>query len=400
MIVNRKPFQLQLQTSEVSRFLAFWIFPAMLLFVHILYWFVMLRHAHFFTANSFFLDFDSYRHLLLDALAGVNPYTVSYMRTLGPPQVMFVYIPFLLFPFHLSQFLFFLVSAIGLYTAAWVVLRASHKKKWRHLLLWSLVILLPFPTRFSLLMGQPGGLSALLVAFFVTSASAWVQAISLLLLSTVKTFYLVMLAALPFKRLRVVIAGFVLLTIASFSIFVPRWYGTYFRGSLIHTITAQTGSVTLDYYNQSLRSTLTRLHVANLYPGAVLALGALVLILLVSTHDRALAMLLSLLVSPVIWQHYLVAVFPIWLLLILRSKQTEQRITLLVIFVALSVQIAAFQTAPVTIANALLASHEFFGLCALSVYCVLLSPEALRRLKTWLLMHFQFQKESTHYSEF
>lgn len=399
MIVNRKHSKLQLQTSEISLFLARWIFPSVLLVVHILYWLVMLKHANFFTTNSFFLDFDNYRHLLTDALAGNNPYTVTYMSTLGPPHVMFVYIPFLLFPLHLAQFLFFLLNVAALYMAAWIVLRSLGKHRWRHLLLWSLVLLLPFPTRFSLLMGQPGGVSAMFIALLVTSSSALVQSISVVFLSSFKVLYLVILAALPLRRARIVVMGLLLLTIASFSIFIPQWYGTYITGSFVHTISAPTGSITLDYYNQSLRSTLTRFHVASLYPGAFLALAVLVVLVLVWTKDRALAVLLSLLVSPVIWQHYFVAVFPILLLFMVRARKSSLVVILGAIWMLLSVQFGSLHTASVTVGSALLASHFFIGLVGLCTYCVLLSPQAVRRLKAWQGIHVQFKTKSGQFSK-
>src|SRR4030042_3433093 len=62
------------------------------------------------TGNSTLMDFDAYFRLIGDIKIGINPYTISYMQTLGPPSVFFYFLPFAVFPINIARGIFTFIN--------------------------------------------------------------------------------------------------------------------------------------------------------------------------------------------------------------------------------------------------------------------------------------------------
>ena len=111
------------------------------------------------------LDFDNYYRLTKDLLQGMNPYSVNYMITWGPPLIFIYYLPFQLFNLENARTLTTLFSLIsGILTCSLLAKNLFSKDRLMSFLILTVILLSSFPARFSLEMGQPN----LIIMFIVT----------------------------------------------------------------------------------------------------------------------------------------------------------------------------------------------------------------------------------------
>ncbi len=289
--------------------------PALALLV-LLHFFVLARIEiwRYLSGSLQLWDFDVYYHTARDVLSGANPYRLPYMQTLGPPLVILPFVPFLLLPLQFGRSLVILISLIGVYATGWVLAGTiAPKHRIFGTLLLSFLLLLCFPVRFNFDVGQLNLVVMLLVAVVLTSANQRLQGVSAGIMAVIKTNYvLLLLAFLKHSRSAVITAAITLCfsALLSLLLFRPSAYQTFFTERAQTTILSSSATVGADYYNQSLRATIARFHMEKWYLTVLIILAVAGLFYVLKTGDVYTGLLLSLLLSPVVWQHYLPVIYP------------------------------------------------------------------------------------------
>lgn len=332
------------------------------LLLHAIFWLYWSRQLNFTTQQ--FLDFDAYYALAKQCLTGINPYQGS-MPTLGPPLVILLYLPFALLNLSLGRGLFLLLNIAAGYFMCFQLAKKVNSKYWGIIgLIIGACLFASFPVRFSLLLGQP----ALIVAWLVTLLLLrrhWVLVSAGLI--TIKTFFVFsLLAWLRSEKTMLVKILIVLMAVIGISslILQPRWYLYYARHTFVDAAVRQSTTASLDYYNQSLRSTLYRLHLPQAYPLVWLLSALLLMYLTYQRRSLMVGIVGSLWLSPILWQHYVVFLFPLYVLLFFQATK-KQMLILAISYLLISVQSGKYLTASPTIINGLLASHFFWGILLL-----------------------------------
>lgn len=333
-----------------------YIFPILLLFNLLL-----LIKLRFFlpqlTGNSQLLDLETYYRLVKDVFMGINPYTVSYMQTLGPPTVLFYFLPFSLFNFGTAKFLFTFINMICGIATCYVLAKyffqnnhsprnASHTLEVKApnlhtiniFLVLTLIFFSSFPVRFSIEMGQPNLVIGYLVSLLVCSVTRKKDfltslqndksmTVSFVLASIIilKTNYLIVLisllkknAALMTKTLITIIGIVVLL----FPIIKPSFYAYYLTHKTGNLLPSVGNTQELNYYNQSIPARLYTLGLEHatipLYVVSVL----IILWIVYKSGNIILGIIASIILSPVSWQHYYAVLFPIFILVSFPTRST------------------------------------------------------------------------------
>lgn len=327
------------------------------------------------------LDFDTYHRIASDVLRGSHPYELPYMQTLGPPLVILPFLPLVFLPLQLGRVIMIWTSLLAAASSCYLlVTKNSVKPIWPMTLMLLIFLISAFPTRFCLELGQPNLFATLLMTIVLTQTDNKKIGVGLALLTVVKTFFLISGLALLKSKWRAVsfalISGSVIL-IFSFIVLKPLYYYDYATKKVIPISLAATQSNNLDYYNQSLRSTLTRFHLQQYYL-ILLAIALLsTLSYLVISGDLQSSFILSILISPIIWQHYLAMIFPVIILIglqLIKVKKISLFLTYLFGILLWWIELPWLHTAPSTLFNQILASHYFFSLMIfleLSIYLFL-----------------------------
>jgi len=317
-------------------------------------------------------DFVYYMQSIHDIQQGINPYTASHTTTLGPPVVFLFFWPFALLPLSIAQGLFVAVSILcGIGTCVLLAKLFPQYSQLRLSLLSSLLYFLSFPVRFSLSMGQPNLIFGLIVAVSLTHSLPLWRGIGNALLLLTKPIYVPVLVSLHRKSLglTLILLGMALLLLSQ--LFAPAWIERYLQQQFVPVIMSTAKPVGLDYYNQSLHSTMARLQLISLYPGTYLLLLFAGVFVLLKTRSYAWAIVISLLLSPVVWQHYLVVLLPILVWLGAKGSSPKRWWAIGAIYLLLWKDYPWLHIAEPTLATGLLASHWFFAV-ALSTVLILL----------------------------
>lgn len=260
-------------------------------------------------------DFDVYHQTAVDVSKGADPYQLLYMQTAGPPAVIIPYVPLALFPLPLARSVIISLNLVAALASCWLLAKktfASHRWSWTLLLYF--FFWLTFLPRYNLNVGQPNIILMWLVTLALTTKTETVKGVSLGLVTLIKTHYVFALLSLIRHQHRALLtAGLTLVTliILALPILKIEFYTGYLTHRLGSYVTTAAPIANLDYYNQSLRSTLSRLKVEELYPVIVILLLLVGSWQVIKSGDTAQGILLSLLISPIVWQHYLVVVYPI-----------------------------------------------------------------------------------------
>jgi len=267
-------------------------------------------------------DFDVYYNTARDVLSGANPYRLSYMQTLGPPLVILPFVPFLLLPLQFARSLVILISLFSVYATGWVLAGTiAPKRRMLGTLFVSFLLLLSFPVRFNFDVGQLNLVVMLLAAVVLTTTNQRVQGVAAGIMAVIKTNYvLLLLGLLKHSRSAVIMAVITLCFSAFLSLilFRPTAYQTFLSERAQGTILSSSPTVDVDYYNQSLRATMARFHIEQWYPTVFIVFAVAGLVYVLKTGDVYSGLLLSLLLSPVVWQHYIPVMYPA---IILRGHQ-------------------------------------------------------------------------------
>jgi hypothetical protein len=331
--------------------------------------FKVLSVTDFFTASRYQPDFDSYYQLIQDIRNNTNPYTVSHMQTLGPPLVFLYFYPFTLFPLHQAQTLNMLINIIAGYLCCAVLsIRFFKQQKYTMFLILSTIYYVAFLSRYSLQIGQPNLLISLFIAAVISTPKYNHYFLSALF--ALKTFFLFPIFAQIRKPKTFLRTGLTFLAtfLLSLAIIRPQWYSDYsFRRfpeiNIFHT---ENYSDSLHYENQSFSALHSRLNLAGLLPYSYPTLIAFAVIITTFAGNIELGILFAYLLSPVLWQHYFIGLFPLFIKSFTRAK-TFPELFPVAISLFLWFPDLRLWTEPISLSYGLLASHFFFSLVFLTL---------------------------------
>jgi hypothetical protein len=349
------------------------------------------------TGNSTLLDFGAYFRLIGDIKKGINPYTVIYAQTLGPPAVFLYFLPFSVFPINVARGLFTFINISCGFLSCYLL--ASHfypKGKIIVFLILNLIFFSAFPVRFSIENGQPILVIGYLVSLLICSPKTKYLNIILGLIIIIKTNYLIALTALIRKNLELVlktILTILLILIFLFPIVKPSFYSYYFSQKTQNILPVLEKNKSLDYYNQSIPSTLSRLGVIKYQREIYIFICLALVYLMIKTSNLSLGILSSIILSPVSWQHYYAALFPIFVLTFFKLKRS----TFLKGAFSLSVflwwiEFPLLHQAETNFANGLLASHYFISAILLMVVVIRVKS----RYKAKNPVKYDYEQEILH----
>ncbi len=323
----------------------------------------------FFSPSRYQPDFDAYYQLIGDIRNRTNPYTVPHMQTLGPPLVFLYFYPFSLFSLHQAQTLNLLINLLaGYLCCAVLAIRFFKNHRLSLFLILSTIYYTAFLSRYSLQIGQPNLLISLGVALAMSSSRY--QPYFLSALFTLKTFFILPLFAFirnPQKFFRVALF-FLSAFLISLAVIRPQWYADYSlrRFPEINIFHGQNYTDSLHYENQSLSAVMARLGLADYLSTVYPLVIALSILAITVSGSLELGLLLSFIISPVLWQHYFIGLFPLFVKTFANAR-TSWGLLPAAVSLFLWFPDLRLWTEPITMGYGLLASHFFFSLILLTL---------------------------------
>lgn len=305
-------------------------------------------------------DFDAYYRLVAEIRAGSNPYQSQHMQTLGPPLVFTYYLPFSIFEIETARQLTTGINLLAGFAVCYLISKKYFGKKLNAFLLLSVLLFSAFSTRFSLEMGQPNLVLTLLVTLLVTNKKTFAKSALIALLVSFKTYFVVLVLAF-FKKERKVVILSGSLTLMIGLLYLPfirvEWYDFFLRNKTGNFFAEQTLK-SLDYYNQTIFMSVARLGLIK-FALIIQTLSSLLLLAVtVFTGSLPLAVLSSVLISPVVWQHYFVIFFPIYFYVFHKVLRDSKLLALWLISLLLWwLEFSSLHQADMGVFNRLLASH-------------------------------------------
>jgi hypothetical protein len=212
------------------------------------------------------------------------------------------------------------------------------------------------------------------LTLFLVSDKSWVKGGGLALATIIKTF--LGIAALSFikKGRRALIWFLVILLITtffSFPIIKPSYYFDFLKERAVGTFFSPTAPQNLDYYNQSVKSTIFRLGGCEVYSWLYPILLILGGFYLISSGNLLAGVVLSVVLSPICWQYYFVMLFPITVILFKKIFSQPWLLMLLgVSYVLLWVEFSWLHKMPINLIDGILASHYFLGAIILLILTI------------------------------
>ena len=325
------------------------------------------------------LDLETYYRLVEGVLMGINPYTVSYMQTLGPPTVLFYFLPFSIFSLPTAKFLFTIINIICGFATCYVLAKnffqnshrprnASHTSEVKTpnlhtiniFLIFTLIFFSSFPVRFSIEMGQPNLVIGYLVSLLVCKANTKYLNVILSLIVIIKTNYFIALISLLKKNATImaktllIILGIVVLLLP---IIKPSFYTHYLTHKTGDLLPSVGSTQEINYYNQSIPA---RLNVLGLEHTALLfyvVLDLIILWIVYNSGNIMLGIIASIILSPVSWQHYYAVLFPVFIFTFVNTKNIRYRILLLIAYLFFWIEFPFLHSTSVNLFTALLSSH-------------------------------------------
>lgn len=312
------------------------------------------------SGRTHLLDFETYIRLIKDIGTGINPYTVNYMQTLGPPTVFIYFLPFSVFNLPTAKFLYTLLNIIcGFAICSAIAKKFFRKNTINWFLLLTLLFFSSFPARFSIEIGQPNLVSGYLITLLICRPKTKITNIILSFLITVKANYIVLLISFVQKNLKLVIKSFftfILIVVFFFPIIKPAFYSYYLLHKNQNILPVITNRDTLNYYNQSIPARLSTLGFGNLTPGLFLILALITFWTVYKSQNLYLGILASIILSPVSWQHYFAVLYPVFIVSFLKTKGFYKAMALISLFFWW-VEFPFLHTAKVNLFTAVLSSH-------------------------------------------
>lgn len=315
-------------------------------------------------------DFDVYYQTAADVRNGAHPYQLKYMQTAGPPLVIAPFLPFTFLPLPVARTTILLISlAAVLGTSILLAKKIFPKAPMLFALLLNLFLLTTFQPRFNFILGQPNLIIMLLITLVLTTTSRGNTGLLFASITLIKTHYAVAWIALlkkSFKSITIGVVAVIVIGLVTLPIIKPIFYFDYLSTRLSKHIAEPLIIHDVGYYNQSLRATLARLSIGESF-------GVISVVLLLSggwyvfkSGDQASGFLLSLLVSPIVWQHYIVITYPIiFLTLLAYAKRKKLPWHIVVAAVLLFAHIPWLHEKGVSFWLGILASHYYLGVVLL-----------------------------------
>jgi len=319
------------------------------------------------------LDFDIYYQTAKDVIAGNHPLSLPYMQTGGPPSVILPYLPFTLVSLPIARSVMGIASLLSIIFTAWTITSTAFRN---HRFVVTIIIaslwLMSFPARFNLGQGQPNLIIMAIVATLLTTKNSTKHSLLTSIAALIKTNYLILFASLGLsKTLLKAMVAFFLLVGLGFWVIKPSYYADFSQQRLGITINQSATLLDVDYYNQSLKSTIGRFSLDRIYTPLFWLLTLTAGIYLFVTKDRLTGVVLSLLLSPIMWQHYVVVVYPVVIsLLTLNKKHRAATVVTMLASILLMIELPWLHHQSLTPINRVLASHYFFGLLLLIIICI------------------------------
>ena len=340
------------------------------------------------TGNSILVDFDAYYKLLGDIKEEVNPYTVGYMQTLGPPLVFTYFLPFSFFGLQTARSLFTFINISSGFAVCFLLAKKYSPRKTGLLFLaLNSALFSSFPARFSIELGQSNLIATLLATIALTQMGAHKKGVSLAALTIVKTFFAFSLLAFLKKNRKTLLVALFYLTLFFFvgSIFFKlSWYSFYVREKLPNLFLPNTKAITLtssDYYNQTLITALSRIGLIQFAQPAyfISAVGGAVLVIF--TGSLSFSLILSIILSVISWQHYFVVLFPIFVKTFSEMKKSKTN-TIIFALAALFwwIEFPWLHNAKLTLLTGLLSSHYLISAFLLGFLVLITKPKTRRSL--------------------
>lgn len=343
-------------------------FALLLLLLNSLLFYKLNFFIPYLTGKERMLDFDAYYQLAEDVRNNINPYSVTHMQTLGPPLVILPYIPFSYLTKNLAGAVFSFINISSGFGVCYLL--AKHffnKQKVIYFLGFTLLFFSSFPGRFSIENGQPNLILTFLITFLLVSRKAKFRGLVLAFLIAIKTFFATLLFAF-FKNKKVFRTAILSLgAIGIFSlIFIKReWYLDNLASILFSTL-QRTGA--FDYYNQSWGTFLTRVGLATFHPLIYLSFIIISIYLIIKHSSLLLAIPLTLLMSPVVWQHYFIILFPVYAILLKDLKLNKSFFLYLLSVIFWWIELPFLHKEKFTALESILASHYFLSAMLLIVF--------------------------------
>lgn len=320
-------------------------------------------------------DFDIYYQMAQDVSQGANPYQLPYMQTSGPPLVILFFLPFMWLPLQVARSSIFILNILAVMGTASVLAHQIPRARIVPLMLIiNAGLLLCFPVRFNFTVGQPNLILMWLVSLMLTTTSQNLNGILAAVLAVIKTNYVVVIASFIKSQRRSLMAAVGVISVIgllSLLLFSPQVYREYWQSRASEFVFEAPLPTNLDYYNQSFRATMARLHWPEFYSVTFIlaALGAI--IYLIKSGNLESGIVLSLLLSPIIWQHYLPVVYPVLFMVGRRVwPDPHWRWGWVVSSILLIIHLRWLHAAPAQFPMTLLASHYFVGLLLLGVLTI------------------------------
>jgi hypothetical protein len=352
------------------------IVSLILIILHIALWLKLNIFFQQLSGTTPLLDFDeSYWGMARQIMDGVPLYKAEGMVTLGPPLVIAPYFLFVLFPLQLSRQIITFLSLIAGYLLSFRLGKKYFPQWWVQVGLGiSLILFSSFPARLSLGLGQPNIICAWLITELMINSRDKLKGVSLAWLSIFKTYWIFSVVIFLKRKHIDIVKSFFTTMIVIFLATLPFIKVEAYQEFLINRV----GKLTQfgipptphDYYNQSVVTSLWRFGLSPLWVEGV---GKLVVLLILAAsmwfgykHNKVTLILIgSLLASPVLWQHYLIALAPVWFVLGISSwKQKWWGLWLISLMLAW-VEFPWIHQAQPNLVIAWLASHYFISLVLL-----------------------------------
>lgn len=314
------------------------------------------------------LDFDAYWHLAKAILSGQHPYQVETMQTAGPPLVILPFIPFGLLPIEWGRTIITLLNLSAASYTCYLLGKKIFSNFWLLASSFlSLTLWLSFPARFSLSLGQPNLIIILLITITLINQSNKIKGFTLSLLIVLKSFFAFTIFSLFKKNKKSIILNLVitgLIFTFSLQLIKPVYYQDFISQRLTNTMLTSQQIKDVDYYNQSIKTTMSRFGLVEYYSITYLAIVILSIVYLIKTGNLKSGIIISVLLSPLIWQHYFVYLFPIFILVgsdLIKNKKWNFFGLWLLSFALYFPEFSWLQNQPTTLLNSLVASHYLWS---------------------------------------
>lgn len=322
------------------------------------------------SGKEYLWDFDIYYRMAKDVMVGGHPYQVPYMQTAGPPLVIAPFFLFSALPLEISRGVLHFLNLVAMLGSSYLLAR----KYWpKQIVLATLalnaIFFIPFPVRFNFGVGQPNLILMFFSTLALTTNNHTKKGCVLGLMSIIKTNYVITFLTLIKKSHLALVTALITLIIGfllSLIFIKPQVYIDFVSQRGSSTVLNSGTLRDLDYYNQSMKSTMSRMNLGQWYLPLFLSMVIMSFSYLVISEDLKSGLLLSLLLAPVLWQHYLSVIYPLVIIIGLSAwRRKWARWWLLLAVVLLCGHLRWLHDMPLIWPYTWLASHFFFGLVLL-----------------------------------